>query len=69
MKKYEKKIEMFKFAFTSYQKILNKISAYRCGKSFNLQDPILKFHDDQVTDLCPLADKYKKKYVMKFKTT
>lgn len=70
MRKYDKKIEMCKFAFTSYQKVLNKIRAYLRGESFKIDDLVLElqFLDDQVTDLCPLVDKYNKKYDSKFKT-
>lgn len=70
MRKYGKKIEMCKFAFTSYQKILNKIRSYLRGESFNIDNLVLElqFLDDQVTDLCPLVDKYNKKYYTKYDT-
>ena len=70
MKKYNRKIEMSKFAFTSYQKVLNKIRAYLRGEKLEINDLVLELQllDDQVTDLCPLIDKYKKSYNSKFKT-
>ena len=64
MKNYNRKIEMCKFAYTSYQKILNKIRSYLRGEPYDVMDFVLETHllDDQVTDLCPNVDKYKKKY-------
>ena len=63
-KNYNRKIEMCKFAYTSYQKILNKIRSYLRGEPYDIMDFVLEAHllDDQVTDLCPTFDTYKKKY-------
>ena len=63
-KNYNRKIEMCKFAYTSYQKILNKIRSYLRGEPYDIMDFVLEAHllDDQVTDLCPTFETYKKKY-------
>ena len=64
MKNYDRKIEMCKFAYTSYQKILNKIRSYLRGESYDIMDLFFETQllDDQVIDLCPLVDKFKSKY-------
>ena len=64
MKNYDRKIEMCKFAYTSYQKILNKIRSYLRGEPYDIMDLFFETQllDDQVTDLCPLVEKFKSKY-------
>ena len=64
MKNYNRKIEMCKFAYTSYQKILNKIRSYLRGEPYDIMNFVLETHllDDQVTDLCPIVEKFKSKY-------
>ena len=64
MKNYNRKIEMCKFAYTSYQKILNKIRSYLRGEPYDIMDLFFETQllDDQVTDLCPLVEKFKSKY-------
>lgn len=61
---------MTRFAFTSYQKILNKIRSNLRGEAYDLSDLLLEMQilDDQVSDLCPLVDKYQTKYKVIFNT-
>ena len=63
-KNYNRKIEMCKFAYTSYQKVLNKIRSYLRGDIYDTAQLTqeLNWIDDQITDLCPLVDKFKAKY-------
>jgi hypothetical protein len=70
MRKYDQKIEMTRFACSSYQKVLNKLRAYLRGEGFVVHDLVLELQllDDQVTDLCPLVTKFKVKYDKKFTT-
>lgn len=55
---------MSKFAYTSYQKVLNLIRSYLRGDDFNMERLTIELNwlDDQVTDLCPTVDKYISKY-------
>ena len=41
IRKYDRKIDMFKFAFTSYRKVINKITACLRGEAFNVNDLLL----------------------------
>ena len=68
MKNYNRKIEMCKFAYTSYQKILNKIKSYLRGEPYDIMNFVMETHllDDQVTDLCPIVEKFKYKYAKIF---
>jgi len=64
VKNYRRKIEMSKFAYTTYQKILSDIRFSLRGGNF---DEIQFFNnvrlsDDIVIDLCLLPQKYDKKY-------
>ena len=65
---------MSKFAYTSYQKVLNQIRSILRGEDYDVEKLTLELNwlDDQITDLCPLVDRYKvkydKKYDNKFKT-
>ena len=63
-KNYNRKIEMCKFAYTSYQKILNKIRTYLRGEQYDAEKLTeqLNWLDDEITDLCPIVDKFKAKY-------
>lgn len=68
-KNYPRKIEMCRFAYTSYQKILNKLKAYLRGDSYDKAQLIheLNLLDDTVTDLCPpIDDQLRKKYHKRF---
>ena len=54
-KNFTKKIEACKYAYTSYQKILNKLKCVLRSGEFD-EDTLIKelnWLDDQVTDLCP----------------
>ena len=64
MKNYTRKIEMCKFAYTSYQKVLNEIRSYLRGEKYDIEKLTLELNwlDDQITDLCPIVDKFKAKY-------
>ena len=64
MKNYNRKIEMCKFAYTSYQKVLNEIRSYLRGEPYDIEKLTLELNwlDNQITDLCPLVDKFKAKY-------
>lgn len=70
IKNYQRKIEMCRFAYTSYQKMLNNIRGYLRGEQYKLHDlnAELKWLDDIVIDFCPVVDKYKEKYDKKYKT-
>ena len=63
-KNYTRKIEMCKFAYTSYQKVLNEIRSYLRGEKYDIEKLTLELNwlDDQITDLCPIVDKFKPKY-------
>ncbi len=70
LKTFERKIEMTKFAYTIYQKVLNQVRGYLRGEQYNYDNLIKEMNwlDDQVTDLCPpmtnkIKDKYNKKYL------
>ena len=64
IKNYKKKIEMSKFAFTTYQKILVELRSYLRGNDFNHAKFIneMKMLDEMIIDLCPIADKFEKQY-------
>ena len=63
-KNYPRKIEMCRYAYTSYQKILNQLKAYLRGDSYDKNQLIheLNILDDNVTDLCPPVDRWREKY-------
>jgi hypothetical protein len=67
---YERKIEMCKFAYTSYQKMLNKIRGYLRGEQYILHNinAELEWLDDIIIDFCQIVDKYKEKYNKKYKS-
>ena len=62
IKNYDRKIEMNKFAYVSYQNILNKIRSYLRGQDYKIDDLVSEmcWLDDMVTDFCQNADKYKR---------
>ena len=55
---------MCKFAYTSYQKVLNEIRSYLRGEKYDIEKLTLELNwlDNQITDLCPIVDKFKAKY-------
>ena len=69
-KNYTRKVEMSKFAYTTYQKVLVELRSCLRGKQFDHDLFIneMKLFDDVVIDLCPLADKFEKLYKEKFIT-
>lgn len=68
-KKYDKKTEMCKFAYTNYENILNKIRSYLRGQQYKMTDlnAELVWVDDIVVDLCPIVSKYEQTYEKKYK--
>ena len=68
IKNYKKKIEMSKFAYTTYQKVLVDLRSCLRGNEFNYTAFIneMKLIDELIIDLCPLADKFEKQYDKKF---
>ena len=69
-KNYSRKVELTRFAYTSYEKVLNKLRAALRGKPFEEDKLIHELHilDDNIIDLCPVLDfaKYRKKYGKSF---
>ena len=63
-KNYKRKIEMCKFAYTSYEKVLTYLRSYMRGLEYNDKEFIdyVKFLDEIIIDMCPLTDKFEKKY-------
>ena len=61
---YKKKIEMSKFAHTTYDKALVDLRASLRGAEFNHTQFIFerKTIDTVITAICPLADKFEKYY-------
>ena len=59
---------MCKFAFTSYEKILTEFRS--CLRGLQFDEHVFLNHvkviDELIIDMCPLADKYSKKYDSKF---
>ena len=69
MKNYEKKIEMTKIAFTSYEKVLVELRSALRGDEFDKDLFIDKMEvvDEMIIDQSPLPDKYVKQYNKKYK--
>ena len=67
-KNYKKKIEMAQIAFTTYDKVLVELRSALWGDSFNKQEFIdrMKLIDEMIIDQTPLADRFVKKYNIKF---
>ena len=63
-KDYKRKIEMSKFAYRTYQKVLLDLRTALRGGSFNKNDFLkeLNILDDTITDVCPLVTKFEKQY-------
>ena len=63
IKNYKKKIEMAKFAYTTYEKVLVHLRSCLRGNDFNHTQFIyeMKLLDETIIDVCPLANKFKKK--------
>ena len=60
-KNYARKIEMTRYAYTSYQKVLNTLRACLRGESYDSIFLIRDLHmlDDNIADLCPSVDDVK----------
>ena len=65
------KIEMSKYAYTTYQKILADLKTSLRGGPFNKQDFLKEVNilDDTIIDFCPLVTKFEKQYGKKFLST
>lgn len=63
-KNFKRKIEMRKFAFTSYEKVMNEIRSFMRGKEYDNTKFLnqLKMLGDINIDMCPLTDKFKSHY-------
>ena len=63
-KNFKKKIEMSKFAYTSYEKVLTHLRSFMRGLEYNDKEflDFVKILDDIIIDMCPLTDKFEKKY-------
>ena len=63
-KNYKRKIEMCKFAYTGYEKVLTDLRSFMRGSEFNDKEFLdyVKVIDDIIIDMCPLSDKFEDKY-------
>ena len=63
-KNYKRKIEMSKFAYTSYSKVLIDLRSFMRGLKYDEKDFLdyVKVIDEIIIDMCPLTDKFEKKY-------
>ena len=63
MKNYKKKIEMTKFAFSTYEKVLLELRSASRGNKFDKNEFINKMTvtDEIIIDQTPLSDKFVKK--------
>lgn len=68
--KFDRKIDMCKFAFTTYEKILTELRSYLRGRPFDTLSFLneVKLIDDTITDLCPIfqSSKVLKQYTTRF---
>ena len=64
IKDYKRKIEMSKFAYTSYAKVLTDLRSFMRGLEYDETKFLdyVKVLDDIIIDMCPLTDKFEKKY-------
>lgn len=67
-KDYKRKIEMSKYAFTTYQKVLLDLRTALRGGSFDKNNFIKKLNilDDTIVDSSPLVTNFEKEYAKKF---
>ena len=67
-KDYKRKIEMSKYAFTTYEKVLLDLRTALRGGAFNKGDFIkeLNILDDTIVDFSPLVTKFEKEYAKQF---
>ena len=70
VKKFDRKIDMCKFTFTTYEKILTELRSYLRGRPFDSVSFLneVKLIDDTITDLCPIfqSSKVLKQYTTRF---
>ena len=70
VKKFDRKIDMCKFAFTTYEKILTELRSYLRGTPFDSAVFLneVRLIDDTITDLCPIfqSSKVLKQYTKRF---
>ena len=68
LKNYPRKIEMCKFAYTTYQKTLVELRSYLRGSHFDHELFVnnMKLIDERIIDMCPIVVKFEKQYVEKF---
>ena len=71
IKDYKKKIEMSKFAYTTYEKVLVDLRSSLRGNQFNHTAFIyeMRLIDEMIIDLCPFVDKFEKQYHKKYTVT
>ena len=64
-KNFKKKIEMSKFAYTSYEKVLTHLRSFMRGLEYNDKEflDFIKILDDIIIDMCPLTDKFEKNII------
>ena len=64
IKNYKRKIEMSKFAYTSYSKVLTDLRSFMRGLKYDEKEffDYVKVLDELIIDMCPLTDKFEKKY-------
>ena len=64
IKNYKRKIEMSKFAYTSYSKVLTDLRSFMRGLKYDEKEFLdyVKVVDEIIIDMCPLTDKFEKKY-------
>lgn len=67
-KNYKRKIEMTKFAYSTYQKVLLDLRTALRGGSFNKDDFLKEVNilDDTIVDFSPLVTKFEKQYGKQF---
>ena len=67
-KTYKRKIEMSKFAFSTYQKILLDIRTALRGGPFDKNDFLKEVNilDDTIVDFAPLETRFEKQYAKEF---
>ena len=63
-KNYKRKIEMCKFAYTTYEKVLTDLRSFMRGLNYDEKEFLdyVKVLDEIIIDMCPLTDKFEKKY-------
>ena len=64
IKNYKRKIEMTNFAYKSYSKVLADLRSFMRGLKYDEKEFLdyVKVVDEIIIDMCPLTDKFEKKY-------